>query len=88
MKSIGIVRNFDKLGRVFIPAEIRHTHGWDKDTPMEMFATEDGLFIKAYKNSVDRKEALEYLNRQLIDDSTKKEDKQAIKTAIDFITKA
>lgn len=87
MKPIGIVRYFDKLGRLVVPKEIRTSHGWNEDTPMEIFATEEGLFIKSYKDSSERKEALNYLNKQLVG-ATNNEEKKAIKTAIDFISKA
>ena len=56
MKSLGIVRRIDKLGRLVLPKEVRRTKGWESDTPLEMFATEDGLFIKEY--GVDKDKAL------------------------------
>ncbi len=37
MKSLGIVRRLDELGRIVIPKEIRTKLGTGAGTPMEMF---------------------------------------------------
>lgn len=44
MKSTGIVRRLDDLGRIVIPKEIRRTCGLDYGDPLEM-AIEDGNII-------------------------------------------
>lgn len=49
MKSIGIVRKIDSLGRVVIPSEVRTTQGWDEKTPLEMYMEGDGLVLKKYE---------------------------------------
>lgn len=46
MKNLGIVRNMDELGRVVIPMEVRRTNGWEPRTPLEILATDEGVFIR------------------------------------------
>ena len=43
MKSTGIIRNIDPLGRLVIPAEIRKSHGINAGDPVEMFLGENDL---------------------------------------------
>lgn len=48
MKPLGVVRRIDDLGRVVAPKEVRKALNWNPGTAIEMFAVEDGLFLKAY----------------------------------------
>lgn len=48
MKSVGIVRRVDKLGRIVLPIELRRTLGINIDDPMEIFGTQDGIVIRPY----------------------------------------
>ena len=43
MKSVGIVRRVDSLGRIVLPVELRDLLEISKDTPLEMFV--DGRSI-------------------------------------------
>ncbi|WP_371069113.1 AbrB/MazE/SpoVT family DNA-binding domain-containing protein [Sediminibacillus sp. JSM 1682029] len=63
MKALGIVRKLDDLGRVVVPKEVRKVNGWKPGTPLEMLASKDGLFIRAYHQSEDKNAALEKLRR-------------------------
>lgn len=45
MKSTGIVRKVDELGRVVIPKEIRKTSFIDEGTPLEIYSGDDGEII-------------------------------------------
>ncbi len=48
MKSTGIVRQIDHLGRVVIPKELRNTLGiMDKD-PLEIFVEGDRIVLRKY----------------------------------------
>ncbi len=49
VKPLGIVRQVDDLGRLVIPAELRRTMGIGSGQPMEMFATDHGVFIRRYE---------------------------------------
>lgn len=56
MRSTGIVRRIDELGRVVIPKEIRRTMRLKEGEELEVFTTEDALVLKkfsAVKEMVD-----------------------------------
>ena len=44
MNKIGILKEFDKLGRIVIPKELRERYMLDGN--VEIIATEDGVLIK------------------------------------------
>lgn len=44
MDKIGIIKEFDKLGRIVIPKELRERYGFNKE--VEVVATEDGVLIR------------------------------------------
>lgn len=49
MKSTGIVRNIDELGRVVVPKEIRTTLGIANSDPVEFFVEEDKIVLRKYR---------------------------------------
>ncbi|MCK1989441.1 AbrB/MazE/SpoVT family DNA-binding domain-containing protein [Lysinibacillus fusiformis] len=49
MKSTGMVRKVDELGRVVIPKELRRTLGIDNQDPLEIFIDGDKVILKKYK---------------------------------------
>lgn len=49
MKSTGIVRKVDELGRVVIPKELRRTMGIEEKDPMEIFVDGDKIIFKKYE---------------------------------------
>jgi len=49
MKSTGIVRKVDELGRVVLPIELRKTLNIDVRDPMEIFVDEDKVILKKYE---------------------------------------
>ncbi len=48
MKSTGIVRNIDELGRIVVPKEIRERLGIASNDPVEIFMEEDRIILKKY----------------------------------------
>lgn len=46
MKFRGLVRRFDRLGRIVIPKEYRRELSMEDECEVEMFLTEDGVYIK------------------------------------------
>lgn len=48
MKSTGIVRRVDELGRVVIPKELRRTLGIDNGDPIEIFMDGDKIVLRKY----------------------------------------
>ncbi len=49
MKSTGIVRKIDDLGRMVIPIELRKVMTINKKDPMEIFVEEDKIILKKYE---------------------------------------
>lgn len=45
MSDIGILKEFDKLGRIVIPKEMRERYGFN--STVEIIATKDGVLIKS-----------------------------------------
>lgn len=48
MKSLGMVRTVDQLGRIVIPKEIRATMNIEPGSVMEIFTDNDGIVFKKY----------------------------------------
>ena len=51
MKSTGIVRRVDELGRVVIPIELRNQLGIEVKDPMEIFVDGPSIILKKYELS-------------------------------------
>ena len=49
MKSTGIVRRLDSLGRIVIPKELRRTLGIEPDNPIEIFTEGDTIILRKYR---------------------------------------
>ncbi|MEA4892437.1 MAG: AbrB/MazE/SpoVT family DNA-binding domain-containing protein [Peptococcaceae bacterium] len=49
MKSTGIVRKVDELGRVVIPIELRRTLGIDLKDALEIYVDEEKIVLKKYE---------------------------------------
>ena len=64
MKSTGIVRNLDQLGRLVIPKETRKVFDLNEGDPVEIFTDGDKIIIKKYNPGCqccgDMKDVKEY----------------------------
>lgn len=49
MKSTGVVRKVDELGRVVIPIELRRTHDIDIKNSLEIFVDGEHIILKKYE---------------------------------------
>ena len=49
MKSTGIVRKVDELGRVVIPIELRRTLGIAEKDSLEIYVDDDQIILKKFK---------------------------------------
>lgn len=49
VKSTGIVRKVDELGRVVIPIELRRTLGIAEKDALEIFVDDDKIILKKYE---------------------------------------
>ncbi len=48
MKSTGIVRKIDRLGRIVLPMELRHTLDIQENDPLEIYVDESTIILKKY----------------------------------------
>lgn len=48
MKSTGIVRKIDNLGRVVLPIELRKIFQIEKEDPVEIFVDDQFILLKKY----------------------------------------
>lgn len=49
MKSTGIVRKVDELGRIVIPKELRTTLGIGEKDPLEIYVDGERIMLKKYE---------------------------------------
>ena len=49
MKSTGIVRKVDELGRIVIPIEIRRTFDIEERDSLEIYTDESGIILRKYE---------------------------------------
>lgn len=49
MKSTGVVRKVDELGRVVIPIELRRTLGIAEKDALEIYVDEEKIILKKYE---------------------------------------
>lgn len=50
MKSTGIVRKMDQLGRIVIPKELRRTLGIEEKDPLEIFVENERIILQKYSS--------------------------------------
>jgi transcriptional pleiotropic regulator of transition state genes len=49
VKSIGVVRRLDMLGRIVLPKDLRRTMSIGSNAPMEILVHEDSIILKKYE---------------------------------------
>ncbi len=51
MKSTGVVRSIDNLGRIVIPSEIRQSMDIQVKDPLEIFTENDRIILQKYQST-------------------------------------
>jgi len=51
LKSTGIVRNVDELGRIVIPKEMRTSMDISSSDPIEIYVDNDKIILKKHENT-------------------------------------
>ena len=69
MKSTGIVRRIDDLGRVVIPKEVRRTMHIKEGDPLELFMDGEYVCFKRYDSCHPIRQCLETLQECIADDA-------------------
>ena len=69
MKSTGIVRRIDGLGRIVIPTELRKTMDLDEGTSMEIFVEENRIIFEKYEKGCifcgEMDDTFEYMKKKI-----------------------
>lgn len=69
MKSTGIVRKVDELGRVVIPVELRRTLNIEDKDPLEIYVDEEKVIFKKYEPACifcgSAEETIEFKNKTI-----------------------
>ena len=75
MKSTGIVRRLDELGRITLPIELRRTLGVNDRDPLEIYVDEDKIVLTKYEPADiftgERTELIDYMGKKVSIDSVK-----------------
>ncbi|OPD41750.1 AbrB/MazE/SpoVT family DNA-binding domain-containing protein [Bacillus thuringiensis] len=50
MKSTGVTRKVDELGRIVLPKELRRTLGIAEKDPIEIFVEDEKIILQKYKS--------------------------------------
>ncbi|MGF9978712.1 AbrB/MazE/SpoVT family DNA-binding domain-containing protein [Viridibacillus arvi] len=83
MKSTGIVRKVDELGRVVIPVELRRNLGIAERDPLEIYVAEGQIILQKYQPNVEREDVTNGLEKlKTLVSST---DKDVLERAIKLI---
>lgn len=69
MKSTGIVRKLDELGRITLPIELRRTLGVSERDPLEIFVDEGKIILQKYEPadifSGDKDDLIDYCGKKV-----------------------
>jgi len=65
MKSTGVTRKVDELGRVVIPIELRRVMGIGVKEPVEFFVDGDSVILRPYRRDTERADMLKELDNVL-----------------------
>lgn len=76
MKSTGIIRKMDELGRVVIPIEIRNQFGIAEKDPMEIYVDGSNIVLKKYEPNCifcgNTKNLIDYNNKLICEECSEK----------------
>ncbi len=76
MKSTGIIRRMDELGRVVIPIEIRNQFNIAEKDPIEIYVDGSSIILKKFEPNCifcgNTKNLLEYHDKLICKDCSKK----------------
>ena len=69
MKSTGIVRRVDELGRIVIPKELRDHFGIDEKDPLEIYVEDGNIILSKYEPACifcgEKRDVVVYKNKTI-----------------------
>lgn len=76
MKSTGIIRRVDELGRVVLPIELRNKFGITEKDPMEIYVDGSSIILKKYEPNCifcgNSKKLIDYQGKQVCEKCAEK----------------
>jgi len=76
MKSTGIIRRVDELGRVVLPIELRNKFGITEKDPMEIYVDGTSIILKKFETNCifcgNSKNLIEYEDKLICDKCAEK----------------
>ena len=87
MKTTGITRKIDDLGRVVLPIELRRMLGIEVKDSLEIFVDGDSVILRKYRRDTDKVEMVEQL-QNILSYTNHPEVCDIISDAIEFVKKA
>lgn len=75
MKSTGIIRKIDNLGRIVLPMELRKKMGIDQRDPIEIYVDGNSIVLKKHETECifcgSHKNLVEYKGKHICEDCVK-----------------
>ena len=75
LKSTGIIRKIDELGRIVLPMELRKKMGIEQRDPIEIYVDGDMIILKKYESECifcgNRKELVQYKGKHVCETCAK-----------------
>lgn len=85
MKSTGITRKVDELGRVVIPKELRDNLEIKEKDPLEIFTEGGNIILRKYEPVSESKMRTQFELEKLLGELTTEEQKRVIEDAIKLL---
>lgn len=83
MKSTGIVRKVDELGRVVVPIELRRNLGIAEKDALEIFVDGNQIILQKYVPNIEKESVVSELEK--LKEIAKNTDKELLERAIKLI---
>ncbi len=69
VKATGITRRIDELGRIVLPIELRRTMGFEAETSIEIFVSDDGfVMLRRYDTAVSIQSDIERIAEKAMEE--------------------
>lgn len=85
MKSTGITRKVDELGRVVIPVELRRNLGIEEKDSLEIFTEGNGIVLRKYVPVSESKMRTQFELERLLSELPTEAQKQVVQDAIELL---
>ncbi|MFJ6264376.1 AbrB/MazE/SpoVT family DNA-binding domain-containing protein [Lysinibacillus xylanilyticus] len=85
MKSTGITRKVDELGRVVIPKELRDNLGIKEKDPLEIFTEGSNIILRKYEPVSESKMRTQFELENLLGELSTDEQKRVVADAIKLL---